>query len=270
MDNNDYDSLNIYFKEMSKIPLLTQEEERELGRKVQEGDKKALDKLVSSNLRFVVKVAKPYQNRGLPFEDLINEGNIGLIEAAKKYDPFNYNNRFISYAASWIRQAILKAITEKSRLIRIPTDQVNKKRFLEDMLNSVNGDFEKLSIKTGISVKELKGYLKSLEDATLALDAPSFADATNRTLIDTIPSNPEEVSEEFISKDYLTRVMNKVLSKKEVKIVSGFFGLNSEHKTLEEMSNAFGISLERVRQIKEKGLRKLKRSMRELYEFYYK
>ncbi|HUS49426.1 MAG TPA: RNA polymerase sigma factor RpoD/SigA [Candidatus Paceibacterota bacterium] len=267
--NRDSDSVARYFNEVSKIPLLTDKEEVALANKASKGDEAALDKLVQSNLRFVISVAKQYQNMGLPLQDLINDGNFGLIKAAKKFDN-SRGFKFISYAVWWIRQAIMQALAEQSRMIRIPSNQTSS-------LNKVNKTISKLEqqLEREPTDEEIQESLKEFEKIdlkvkeirmmggrTTSLETPVTQDDGALTLLDYIP-NTDSVSPDFnLNKDSMASDLEKVLSRltpRQNSVVCMYFGLfGKQPMTLEEIGENLDLTRERVRQIKDGALRTLK------------
>lgn len=255
--------LSMYLKEIEKIPLLNREEEITLAVRAKDGDQFARNRLIESNLRFVVSIAKQYQNRGLPLEDLVNEGNIGLLTAIEKFKP-EMGYHFISYAVWWIRQSIMKAIGDKSRLIRLPLNKstelntVNQaKNKLEQLYGiepSVEEIAEEVSMDT-ITVKELLSYSNDVS----SLDSPITGDTAN-TIKDFIPSDRpgvEDIEMEKSMKDYIESELNR-LPEKERKIIELRFGLNGNMEmSLKEVGELFNLTKERIRQIEKKVLIKL-------------
>ncbi len=252
------ESLKIFFKEISKYPLLDQDEEIELARRIQKGDEKALQKLVNSNLRFVVSVAKQYQGKGIPLVDLIQEGCDGIIIAAKKFDP-NRGIKFISYAVWWIRQVIVKALSDHCRVVRVPVSQIlylsriNKSvEKLEKIYERPPSDDE-LGEDIDISSDKVNSTLKYSIRAT-SLDTPINED--NDSLLDIIPNNSDLVDEQINQNDLyntLDRILNK-LPNRESDILRMLFGIGMPPVSQEKIANMFGIGGERVRQIQHKGL----------------
>lgn len=263
--NNYNHILKQYFKEIGNEKPLSPEEEVEVVKKVKEGDTEALDKLLKANLRFVVSVAKKYQGHNLSLGDLINEGNIGLIKAAKRFDETK-GFKFISYAVWWIRQTILQAISEHSRLIRLPLNivgDINK-------ISKVSAQFIK-SYEREPTAKELteimesedikKSTLKQYNNRTMSIDAPLDNDNKN-TLKDIIPTeesgSPQKLQFDQSFKQELNHALN-TLDKREKKILKLYFGIDQERPaTLEEIGDIFDLTRERIRQIKERALRKLR------------
>lgn len=258
--------LSIYLREIQKYPLLTKEEEVELARKIKKGSKKSIEKLVSSNLRFVVSIAKMYQDYNVPLMDLINEGNVGLLTAAKKFDE-KKGVRFISYAVWWIKQAILKTITEQTRIVRLPLNQKQKIKNIARMrqrLKQKAGGQEPTEeeIAKGLSLRtnEVKKAI-AMAKQDISLDAP-IKSTDNLYFFDVISSktypSPEEI---FFRKNFKGEIMRqlKKLPPRQYKILVLYFGLNDERPhTLEEIGGILNLSRERVRQLKEKALNKIR------------
>lgn len=264
--NRESESITKYFNEVNKIPLLTNEQEFELAQKVSTGDEVALDKLVRSNLRFVISVAKQYQNRGLPLEDIINDGNVGLIRAAKKFDN-NRGFKFISYAVWWIRQAIMQSLAEQSRMIRIPNNQtaslykINKAvSTLEQQLEREpsNEEIEGALEGVDINIKDLKLIM----GRTVSLDSPIGDEDGSLTLLDcTVDNNSlspdNDLNIESMKSDFV-KVLDR-LAPRQKSIICMYFGLlGQKAMTLEEIGEQFELTRERVRQIKDGALRMLK------------
>jgi len=264
--NRDSESITKYFNEISKIPLLTDTQEIDLAKKATSGDDKALDKLVRGNLRFVISVAKQYQNRGLPLEDLVNEGNLGLIKAAKKFDS-NRGFKFISYAVWWIRQAIMQSLAEQSRLIRIPSNQtssiykVNKAiSNLEQILEREPTDDEVQQSLEGIDVKVKD--VRMMTGRTVSLETPISEDDGALTLMDFIPNKDSISPDSDLNKESMKADLEKVLDRltpRQKSVVCMYFGLlGQQAMTLEEIGEYFELTRERVRQIKDGALKILK------------
>ncbi len=261
--------LKIYFKEIGKYSPLPREEEKSLARNARKGDANALEKLVRANLRFVIRVAKKYQNRGLSLSDLIAEGNMGLMRAAIKFDETK-NIKFISYAIWWIRQAILQALAEQSRLFRVPLNRADlfhklsrKSGSLTQQLGREPTD-EEMSREMGLPLEEIDSLLV-LTRSSLSLDAPvTSGDETElRNYIpDDIHPNPEEITFEKMRATAIDRALSR-LNEREAKVLRLYFGLNGEkNHTLEEIGRGEGITRERVRQIKKHALKKLRQKSR--------
>ena len=259
--------LGKYLNEIGAESLLTVDEEVELTQANKKGDRKAFEKLVISNLRFVVSVAKQYQNQGLSLPDLISEGNIGLIKAAGKFDETR-GFKFITYAVWWIRQSILKAIAEQSRMIRLPLHQagmwnrIGKAYVRFEQLNGRKPSTEELANELDIPADTVSGLLK-ISGRPVSLEAP-FTSGEDSSLLDVIIDDDatgyDEMKSESLSKE-INRVLS-TLDKRESKIIKLFFGLGCREETIDEISERFGITRERVRQIKEKGMRRLRQESR--------
>jgi RNA polymerase primary sigma factor len=263
--NRESASLDKYLQEIGREDLITVEEEVELAQRIRAGDRIALEKLTRANLRFVVSVAKQYQNQGLSLPDLINEGNLGLIKAAEKFDETR-GFKFISYAVWWIRQSILQALAEQSRIVRLPLNQVGS-------LNKINKAFskfeqenerkpspEELSEILDIPVDKIADTMK-VSGRHISVDAP-FVEGEDNSLLDVMinddsPNADRVLINESLSKE-IERVLAFTLSDRERDIVKKFFGIGVAEMTLEEIGDEFGLTRERVRQIKEKAIRKLR------------
>jgi RNA polymerase primary sigma factor len=262
-------SLDQYLKEISAYPLLTREEEVTLAQGIRKGDEECLDKLVRSNLRFVVSVAKKYQNQGVALADLINEGNLGLIRAAHKFDETK-GIKFISYAVWWIRQAILQALAEQSRIVRVPLNRAGALHRIGKrsaaLLQELGREptVEELADELDISEDEVRRTL-SLSQTHLSLDAPLTPGEDNR-LLDYLPDQfapgPDDETYDRALMDTVEEALG-TLKEREAKILRLYFGLDSqEPMTLEEIGSILGITRERVRQIKEKALLRLRHASR--------
>ena len=262
-------SLDQYLKEISAYPLLSREEEVELAQGIRRGDEESLDKLVRSNLRFVVSVAKKYQNQGVALSDLINEGNLGLIRAAHKFDETK-GIKFISYAVWWIRQAILQALAEQSRIVRVPLNRAGALHRIGKrsaaLLQELGREptVEELADELDISEDEVRRTL-SLSQTHLSLDAPLTPGEDNR-LLDYLPDQfapgPDDETYDRALMDTVEEALG-TLKEREAKILRLYFGLDSqEPMTLEEIGSILGITRERVRQIKEKALLRLRHASR--------
>ncbi|MDO9154359.1 MAG: RNA polymerase sigma factor RpoD/SigA [Paludibacter sp.] len=263
--NRESASLDKYLQEIGRENLITVEEEVELAQRIRAGDRIALEKLTRANLRFVVSVAKQYQNQGLSLPDLINEGNLGLIKAAEKFDETR-GFKFISYAVWWIRQSILQALAEQSRIVRLPLNQVGS-------LNKINKAFskfeqenerrpspEELALQLDIPVDKIMDTMK-VSGRHISVDAP-FVEGEDNSLLDVMinddsPNADRALINESLSKE-IERVLAHTLSDRERDIVKKFFGIGMPEMTLEEIGDEFGLTRERVRQIKEKAIRKLR------------
>jgi RNA polymerase primary sigma factor len=266
--NRDRDSVNLYLKDISHIKMLTPEEEKEVAIKAKAGDKGAMSRLISANTRFVVSVAKQYQGQGLDLEDLIAEGNLGLIKAAEKFDP-DRGFKFISYAVWWIRQSILQALSDKSRTIRLPLNQVtllNKiRRATAEFAgkNERDPSLKELEEITGIPSDKIYSIL-NISAKLISVDSP-FKDEEEGTYIDIIPNqNSPKADAELMkeSKDSDIAKVLSVLGPRSHDIIRMYFGLGTRELTLTEISDKFGITSERVRQIKEKALDIIKDNVR--------
>ena len=258
-------SLDQYLREISKYPLIPQEEEVKLARRIRAGEEEALDKLVRSNLRFVVSVAKKYQNQGVSLSDLINEGNLGLIRAAHKFDETK-GIKFISYAVWWIRQAILQALAEQSRIVRVPLNRAGAlhriTRQTSQLLQELGREPTPAEIAEGmgIEMEEVEKTL-SISQGHVSLDAPLAPGEENR-LLDYIPDNQNPGPDAETFENALNQCIEQVLHdlrEREARILRLYFGLDGpEPMTLEEIGAELGITRERVRQIKEKALSRLR------------
>ncbi len=262
--NRESESLDKYLQEIGKEDLLTVDEEVELARRIQKGDKRALEKLTKANLRFVVSVAKQYQNRGLSLPDLIDEGNIGLIKAAEKFDETR-GFKFISYAVWWIRQSILQAIAEQSRLVRMPMNQQSALSKVNQEVNKFEQEHERKP-----SVEELTQITDLPEDKIdgalnapmrhVSMDAP-FSDSDDSSLIDVMEDTNSPMADRELVRESLRMeitVALKSLSPKERDVIEALYGINSPELSMEEVGEKYGLSRERVRQIKEKAIRRLR------------
>lgn len=262
-------SLNNYFKEISEIELLTPEEEIDLARRIKQNDHRALKKLVNANLRFVVSVAKNYQNHGLSLEDLINEGNLGLMKAAYRFDETR-GFKFISYAVWWIKQSILQAIAEKTRMIRLPLNRVGTLTKIGKVYSSLEQEYERAPTSEEIAEvldldsEEVSSTVKRASRA-VSMDSPLHSDSNSR-LVDILhnqqdPEPDSDVMDESLKED--VRYILNTLSQREARILKLYYGLDGEKPhTLEEIGVMFKLTRERVRQIKEKALLKLRHSSR--------
>lgn len=266
--NRESASLDKYLQEIGKEDLITVEEEVDLAQRIKKGDKEALEKLTRANLRFVVSVAKQYQNQGLSLPDLINEGNLGLIKAAEKFDETR-GFKFISYAVWWIRQSILQALAEQSRIVRLPLNQVGS-------LNKINkafARFEQENERTP-SPEELANVLdlpKEKVSDTLrvsgrhvSVDAP-FSDGEDNNLLDVLVNTDSPNADRGLINESLSTEVERALATltdRERDIIRYFFGIGCPEMTLEEIGEKFGLTRERVRQIKEKAIRRLRHSSR--------
>jgi RNA polymerase primary sigma factor len=270
-ENQESSSLSYYLNEISKIPLLTREEEESLATLAKNGDKKAKEKLIRANLRFVVTVAKKYRNRGIPLADLINEGNMGLITAIDKFEV-ERGFHFISYAVWCIRQAILKAICERSRAIRLPLNRANElvqiekaKRFME-IRDNVEPTPEEIAKELSMD-KDLVKHLLNVSRETISLETPAYEDKKNSSCIsDFITDEKFDTPEEEIEKQSLHDAINKVLNtltEKEKQIIEYRYGLNgNKSMSLKQIGEKYDLTKERIRQIEKKALVRLRHSSR--------
>ncbi len=264
--NIDEKSLEIYLKEIGEIPLLTEEEERELIKRAKAGDKEAREKLIYSHLRFVVSVAKKYQGYGVPLGDLINEGNMGLLRALERFDP-NRKVRFLSYAIWWIRQAIMKALNEQSRLIRISADSLSKLKKVKEAESELmhrSGEaptVEELARELNVSEKEIK-EAQELAIKEISIDQPVYPDSDKQTLADILDQDalpsPEKSYEVRERREKVMEAL-KILKPRDRYVIEQYFGLiDGRPRTLEDIGRELGISRERVRQLKDRALRQIR------------
>jgi RNA polymerase primary sigma factor len=260
-------SLDRYFQEIGKVELLTPDEEVDLAAKIRSGDQVALQKLVKANLRFVVSVAKQYQNQGLSLGDLINEGNLGLIKAAKKFDETK-GFKFISYAVWWIRQSILQAIGEHSRMVRLPLNRVGALSKIAKVYNELEQVYERqptveeLAQELEMDVNEVS-YALEISGRHVSMDAPfSDGDDSGNNLLDVLHNHENPEPDLTLMKESLKKDIDDVLStltEREATVIRYYFGLDTEYSlTLEELGEKLNLTRERVRQIKEKAVRRLK------------
>ncbi len=266
--NRESPSLDKYLQEIGKEELITVEEEVELAQRIRKGDEEALEKLIKANLRFVVSVAKQYQNQGLSLPDLINEGNLGLVKAAEKFDETR-GFKFISYAVWWIRQSILQALAEQSRIVRLPLNQVGSL----NKINKAMARFEQEHERTPSSeelAKELELPREKVADTLrvagrhVSVDAP-FADGEDNSLLDVLVNSDSPNADRGLLNESLATEVDRALetlTDRERDIIKYFFGIGSSEMTLEEIGEKFDLTRERVRQIKEKAIRRLRHSSR--------
>ena len=266
--NRESASLDKYLQEIGKEDLITVEEEVELAQRIRKGDQKALEKLTRANLRFVVSVAKQYQNQGLSLPDLINEGNLGLIKAAEKFDETR-GFKFISYAVWWIRQSILQALAEQSRIVRLPLNQVGS-------LNKINKAFsrfeqenerrpspEELADSLDLPAEKVADTLR-VSGRHISVDAP-FVEGEDNSLLDVLVNDDSPIADRTLINESLSTEVERALStltEGERDIIKLFCGINTQEMALEEIGEKFGLTRERVRQIKEKAIRRLRHSSR--------
>lgn len=267
--NREAASLDKYLSEISKEPLLTPEQEIQLAIKIRNGDKSALERLIKSNLRFVVSVAKQYQNQGLSLGDLINEGNVGLMKAARRFDETR-GFKFISYAVWWIRQSILQALAEQSRIVRLPLNRVGTLNKIGKEYGRLEQEFERepspeeLANALEMDVEELSDVML-MNGKPMSMDAPFNQNDENSLhdvlVNDDLPSPDEELMTESLKAEIKSAL--DVLNEREKKVLKLYFGIDTEQAlTLEEIGEKFNLTRERVRQIKEKAIRKLRHNSR--------
>lgn len=264
--NRESESLDKYLQEIGREELITVEEEVELAQRIKRGDRKALERLTKANLRFVVSVAKQYQNQGLSLPDLINEGNVGLIKAAEKFDETR-GFKFISYAVWWIRQSILQAIAEQSRIVRLPLNQVGSVNKINKALNKFEQEHERrpsveeISEKVDLPDEKVADAMK-ISSRHVSMDAP-FADGDDNSLLDVLANNDTPATDNELVRESLRAEIETalaVLGERERNVVEAYFGFNQPEMTLEEIGTKYGLTRERVRQIKEKAIRRLRSS----------
>ena len=272
--NRESASLDKYLQEIGREELITVAEEVELAQRIRKGDQKALDKLTRANLRFVVSVAKQYQNQGLSLPDLINEGNLGLIRAAQKFDETR-GFKFISYAVWWIRQSILQALAEQSRIVRLPLNQVGS-------LNKINKEFskfeqeherrpcaEELADRLDLPADKVADTLK-VSGRHISVDAP-FVEGEENSLLDVLVNDDSPMADTQLNQESLAKEVDRALQQlqeRERDIIKMFFGIGCQEMTLEEIGVKFDLTRERVRQIKEKAIRRLKGQKSRLLKSY--
>ena len=265
--NRENASLDKYLQEIGHEELISAEEEVELAHRIKNGDRKALEKLTKANLRFVVSVAKQYQNQGLSLPDLINEGNIGLLKAAEKFDETR-GFKFISYAVWWIRQSILQAIAEQSRIVRLPLNQVGSLNKINHEINKFEQENQRhpsvseLSEATKIDEEKI-GQSLAADGHHVSIDAP-FQDGEDNCMLDVMPSGEDSRTDRVVDHESMALELNSVLSKvlkdREITIIRECFGIGCQEKGLEEIGDQLGLTRERVRQIREKSIAKLRDS----------
>lgn len=266
--NRESASLDKYLQEIGREELITVEEEVELAQRIRKGDQAALEKLTKANLRFVVSVAKQYQNQGLSLPDLINEGNLGLIKAAEKFDETR-GFKFISYAVWWIRQSILQALAEQSRIVRLPLNQVgslnkiNKALSVFEQKNERMPSPDELAEILDIPRDKISDTLR-VSGRHVSVDAP-FVDGEDNNLLDVLVNSDSPNADRGLVNESLNKEIERALAtltERERDIVKYFFGIGTQEMTLEEIGEYFGLTRERVRQIKEKAIRRLRHSAR--------
>ncbi|MFC2384784.1 MAG: RNA polymerase sigma factor RpoD/SigA [Hoylesella saccharolytica] len=262
--NRESDSLDKYLQEIGHEELITVEEEVELAQRIRKGDRKALERLTKANLRFVVSVAKQYQNQGLSLPDLINEGNMGLIKAAEKFDETR-GFKFISYAVWWIRQSILQAIAEQSRIVRLPLNQVGSVNKINRILNKFEQENERrpsideIAEKTDLPEDKIEDAMK-VPGKHISVDAP-IVDGEENSLLDLLASTDTPTTDNELVLESLREEIAEALqtlNERERNVIEAFFGINQQEMTLEEIGDKYGLTRERVRQIKEKAIRRLR------------
>lgn len=267
--NRENASLDKYLTDIGREELITAEEEVMLAQKIREGDEQALDRLVKANLRFVVSVSKQYQNQGLSLPDLINEGNVGLIKAARRFDETR-GFKFISYAVWWIRQSILQALAEQSRIVRLPLNQVGSINKIKKTISHLEQEFNRPpseeEIANHLDTSEFKiNAAMRISSRSVSIDAPiSYEDDTS--MVDFLPSDDTPASDDNLLKESLNKEIERSLStltEKEREVINLYYGIGMNHGlTLDEIGDKFDLTRERVRQIKEKAIRRLKHPSR--------
>ena len=262
--NRESASLEKYLQEIGHQDLLTVDEEVELAQQIRKGDRKALERLTKANLRFVVSVAKQYQNKGLSLPDLINEGNLGLIKAAERYDETR-GFKFISYAVWWIRQSILQAIAEQSRIVRLPLNPVGSVNRIARELNKFEQEnerkpsVEEMADRIDLPEEKIAEAMK-INTNHVSMDAP-FADGEDNSLLDVLPNTDSPSTDNVLDQESLRPEIGRVLdvlNDREQKVIKAFFGIGMQEMTLEEIGDKYNLTRERVRQIKEKAIRRLR------------
>lgn len=262
--NRESASLEKYLQEIGHQDLLTVDEEVELAQQIRKGDRKALERLTKANLRFVVSVAKQYQNKGLSLPDLINEGNLGLIKAAEKFDETR-GFKFISYAVWWIRQSILQAIAEQSRIVRLPLNQVGSVNRIARELNKFEQEnerrpsVEEMADRIDLPEEKIADAMK-MNTHHVSMDAP-FAEGDDNSLLDILPNNDSPATDNELDMESLRAEICRaldILNDREKKVIKAFFGIGTSEMTLEEIGDKYNLTRERVRQIKEKAIRRLR------------
>lgn len=262
--NRESASLDKYLQEIGHEELLSVDEEVELAQKIKKGDRQALERLTRANLRFVVSVAKQYQNQGLSLPDLINEGNVGLIKAAEKFDETR-GFKFISYAVWWIRQSILQAIAEQSRIVRLPLNQVGSVNKINRELNKFEQEHERrpsvneIADRIDLPEEKVEEAMKA-NNRHVSMDAP-FVDGEDNSLLDVLADSNMPMADKALVQESLRKEIDRaidLLNDREQKVVRAFFGIGSPEMTLEEIGDKYNLTRERVRQIKEKAIRRLR------------
>ena len=272
--NRESAALDKYLQEIGREDLITVDEEVELAQRIKQGDEVARNKLIQANLRFVVSVAKQYQNQGLPLPDLINVGNIGLIKAAEKFDETR-GFKFISYAVWWIRQSILQALAEQSRIVRLPLNQVGSLNKITKELskfeqeNERRPSSEELAERLDIPVDKIADTLK-VSGRHISVDAP-FVDGEDNSLLDVLTNDDTPMADTTLDQESLSKEIDRALNQlheREREILKMYFGIGCQEMTLEEIAAKFDLTRERVRQIKEKAIRRLKGQKSRLLKAY--
>jgi RNA polymerase primary sigma factor len=269
--NREVASLDKYLQEISREAMITAEEEVELAKRIKNGDRRALEKLTRANLRFVVSVAKQYQNQGMTLPDLINEGNVGLIKAAERFDETR-GFKFISYAVWWIRQAILQALAEQARIVRLPLNKIGTINKINRAFSELEQKYERppsaeeLAEMLGVSVNDVKQSLQS-NGRHVSMDAPlTEGDESSSNMYDVLANDFSETPDIDLVKESLRKDIERsisTLTSREGEVIRLYFGLNGKHPlTLEEIGDKFDLTRERVRQIKEKAIRRMKHTSR--------
>ena len=262
--NRESASLDKYLQEIGHEELLSVDEEVELAQKIKKGDRRALERLTRANLRFVVSVAKQYQNQGLSLPDLINEGNVGLIKAAEKFDETR-GFKFISYAVWWIRQSILQAIAEQSRIVRLPLNQVGSVNKINRELNKFEQEHERrpsvdeIAARIDLPEEKIEEAMKA-NNRHVSMDAP-FVEGEDNSLLDVLADNDMPMADKALVQESLRKEIDRaidLLNDREQKVVRAFFGIGTPEMTLEEIGDKYNLTRERVRQIKEKAIRRLR------------
>jgi RNA polymerase primary sigma factor len=267
--NRENQSLDKYLSEIAKVELITAEQEVELAKRIREGDQMALEKLAKANLRFVVSVAKQYQNNGMSLGDLINEGNVGLIKAASRFDETR-GFKFISYAVWWIRQSIMQALAEQSRIVRLPLNRVGSLNKISRAFSELEQKYERepsaeeLAKVLDMSPEEIESNQR-ISGRSISVNAP-FVQGEENSLLDVLENDSEETPDQGLMNNSLRQEIARSLStltERESEVIASYFGLNgSQSMTLEEIGDKFQLTRERVRQIKEKATRKLRHGYR--------
>ena len=262
--NRESAPLDKYMQEIGHEELLSVDEEVELAQKIRKGDRRALERLTRANLRFVVSVAKQYQNQGLSLPDLINEGNVGLIKAAEKFDETR-GFKFISYAVWWIRQSILQAIAEQSRIVRLPLNQVGSVNKINRELNKFEQEHERrpsvdeIADRIDLPEEKIEEAMKA-NNRHVSMDAP-FVEGEDISLLDVLADSNMPMADKALVQESLRKEIDRaidLLNDREQKVVRAFFGIGSPEMTLEEIGDKYNLTRERVRQIKEKAIRRLR------------